>query len=218
MTIENQSFATFTYTLFENSTEGKVIEDVTKENPMAVVFGQGKLIPFFEQRLYGKTAGDEFEITVPAGDAFGEVNPKAVYELSKETFRVNGEIDESLFVIGHKLPMRDRNGNVLDGYVKASNETTVTIDFNHPLAGTDIVFKGAIIEVREATDDELNPPAHSCGCGSGGGHGDGGGSCSTEGHGDDHSCGCESGGNGSCSTEEHGHGHHHEEGHSCGCH
>ena len=62
MTIENQSFATFTYTLFENSTEGKVIEDVTKENPMAVVFGQGKLIPFFEQRLYGKTTGDEFNL------------------------------------------------------------------------------------------------------------------------------------------------------------
>lgn len=209
MIISNEKFATFTYTLFNDSTEGEVIENVTAENPMQVVFGQGKLIPFFEQKLMGKAAGEDFEIKVPSSDAFGDVNPKAIYELSKETFRVNGEIDESLFVIGNKLPMRDRTGNVLDGYVKAADETTVTIDFNHPLAGTDIVFKGTIIDVREATYDELNPPSHSCGCGSGGG------SCSTEGKGDDHSCGCESGG-GSCSTE--GHGHHHEESHSCGCH
>jgi FKBP-type peptidyl-prolyl cis-trans isomerase SlyD len=209
MIISNEKFATFTYTLFENSIEGTVIENVTAENPMSVVFGQGKLIPFFEQKLMGKVAGEDFEIKVPASDAFGEVNPKAVYELSKETFRVNGEIDESLFTVGRKLPMRDRNGNVLDGYVKASNETTVTIDFNHPLAGTDIVFKGTIIEVREATFDELNPPAHSCGCG--------GGSCSTDSHGDDHECGCENKGSGSCSTEGHGH-HHHEESQSCGCH
>jgi len=212
MIISNEKFATFTYTLFENSTEGKVIENVTVENPMAIVFGQGKLIPFFEKKLMGKAAGEDFEIKVPASDAFGEVNPKAVYELPKETFRVNGEIDESLFTIGNKLPMRDRNGNVLDGYVKAANETTITVDFNHPLAGTDIVFKGAIIDVREATYDELNPPAHSCGCGSGGG------SCSSDGHGhsDDHECGCENKGSGNCSTE--GHGHHHEEGQSCGCH
>ena len=209
MIISNEKFATFTYTLFENSTEGKVIEDVTAENPMAVVFGKGSLIPFFEQKLMGKTAGENFEIKVPSSDAFGDVNPKAVYELSKETFRVDGEIDESLFTIGAKLPMRDRSGNVLDGYVKAADETTVTIDFNHPLAGTDIVFKGTIIDVREATYDELNPPSHSsCGCGSGGG------SCSTEEKGDDHECGCESNGSGSCSTEEH----QHEEGHSCGCH
>jgi len=217
MIISNEKFATFTYTLFENSTEGKVIEDVTSENPMAVVFGKGSLIPFFEQKLMGKTAGEDFEIKVPSSDAFGDVNPKAVYELSKETFRVDGKIDESLFTVGAKLPMRDRTGNVLDGYVKASDETTVTIDFNHPLAGTDIVFKGTIIDVREATYDELNPPSHSsCGCGSGGG------SCSTDSHehGDDHECGCENKGEGggSCSTEEQGHGHHHEEGHSCGCH
>ena len=212
MIISNEKFATFAYTLFEYSTEGKVIEDVTPENPMAVVFGQGKLIPFFEQKLMGKIAGDNFEIKVPSSDAFGDVNPKAVYELSKETFKVDGAIDESLFVIGNKIPMRDKSGNVLDGFVKESNETTVTLDFNHPLAGTDIVFKGSIIEVREATYDELNPPSHGgCGCGSGDG------SCSTEDKGDDHSCGCESGeGDGSCSTEDHGH--QHEEGHSCGCH
>jgi len=205
MIISNEKFATFTYTLFENSIEGKVIEDVTKEHPMEVVFGQGKLIPFFEQKLMGKTIGDDFEITVPSSDAFGDNNPKAVYELPKETFRVNGEIDESLFVVGNKLPMRDRTGNVLDGYVKAATETIVTIDFNHPLAGTDIVFKGTIIDVREATFDELNPPAHSCGCGSG----NGGGSCSTDGHDNDHDCGCENKGEngGSCSNEGHGHNH-----------
>ncbi len=211
MIISNEKFSTFTYTLFANSTEGEVIEDVTTENPMEVVFGQGKLIPFFEQKLMGKSAGEDFEIKVASSDAFGDVNPKAVYELSKETFKVDGQIDESLFVVGNKLPMRDRTGNVLDGYVKATDETTVTIDFNHPLAGTDIVFKGTIIDVREATYDELNPPSHGgCGCGSGGG------SCSTEEKGDDHSCGCESGGgDGSCSTEGQGQ---KEESHSCGCH
>lgn len=206
MTIQNEKFATFTYTLFESSTEGNVIEEVTAENPMAVVFGQGRLIPFFEERLIGMTSGDDFEIKVPAGEAFGEQNPNAVYELSKETFRVNDVIDESLFVIGNKIPMRDRTGNVLDGYVTSTSETNVTLDFNHPLAGKDIVFKGSVIEVREATFEELNPPQHGgCGCGSGSGDG----SCSTE-KGEGESC---------CSTEGAGHDHGHDHGHGgCGCH
>jgi FKBP-type peptidyl-prolyl cis-trans isomerase SlyD len=211
MIIQNEKFGTFTYTLFENSTEGNVIEEVTADNPMGIVFGQGKLIPFFEERLMGMTAGQDFEITVPSKEAFGERNPKAVYELSKETFRVNGVIDENLFTLGNKIPMRDRGGNVLDGYVKDQNETTVTLDFNHPLAGIDIVFKGNILDVREATFEELNPPSHGgCGCGSGGG------SCSTDGQMQGESCGCstEEVGASSCSTESHGHGH----GGGCGCH
>ncbi|MEN8137004.1 MAG: FKBP-type peptidyl-prolyl cis-trans isomerase [Bacteroidota bacterium] len=217
MIILNEKVAKFTYTLFENTTEGRVIEDVPVDNPMEIVFGQGKLIPFFEERLIGLRAGDDFEIKVPSGDAFGESNPKAIYELSKETFRVNGAVDQSLFAIGKKLPMRDRNGNVLDGYVKSSTDETVTIDFNHPLAGIDIVFKGNVIEVREATEEELNPPSHGCGCGSGGGHGHGGGSCSSDGHGEGDSCGCENKGEGGGSCNTDGQGHHHEEGHSCGC-
>ena len=219
MIIENERVAIFTYTLFENNTEGKVIEDVTKESPMNVVFGQGKLIPHFEEQLMGMTAGEKFEIKVPSEKAFGDKNPAALYDIPKETFKVDGVIDQSLFAIGNKIPMRDRSGNVLEGYVQSSDEENVKLDFNHPLAGTDIVFKGEIMEVREATYDELNPPQHGgCGCGSGG---DGGGSCSTEGSSDDdHEC-C---GSGSCSTEDEGHGHggghghHQEEGHSCGCH
>lgn len=209
MLISNEKVAIFSYTLFEGSTEGKVIETVPESNPMEVVFGQSKLIPFFEKNLMGKEKGDQFSIVVPTADAFGHTNPDAVHELSKEVFRVDGNINEDLFIIGNKLPMRDRTGRVLDGYVKNVTEDKITVDFNHPLAGIDIVFEGVIMDVREATYDELNPPQQSCG--SGCGSAKDGGTCST----DSEDCGCDSKGSGSCSSDKHEHDHSHGE--SCGC-
>lgn len=205
MKIDTGKFATFTYTLFEKNLEENIFENVTKNNPMGVVIGQQKLLPLFEKGLIGKIAGDKFEIKIDAEDAFGSINEQAIHEIPKKVFEIDGKIDESLFEIGNKLPMRDRSGNVLDGYVKSVTDTDITLDFNHPLAGKNIVFKGEIIEVREATHDELNPPSHSC-CG-------GGGSCSTEKHEDNHSCGCESNEDSCCSSDSP---HNHEE-HSCGC-
>ena len=114
---------------------------------------------------------------------------------------VDGKIDEELITPGNSVPMMSTSGQRMEGLVVSVDENTVQMDFNHPLAGEDLFFTGEVLEVRDATPEELSSIYSSgCGCGSGG---CGSGSC---GDGEGELDGCESG---SCSDQKGG---------GCGCH
>jgi FKBP-type peptidyl-prolyl cis-trans isomerase SlyD len=86
-------------------------------------------------------------------------------------FEVDGQIDETLMAIGNMVPMMDSEGRRLNGKVIAIEGDAVKMDFNHPMAGNDLHFKGQIMEVREATEEELSHGhvhghGNGCGCGS----------------------------------------------------
>lgn len=209
MIITKNKVAALTYTLTINNFDGQVVETVGKDKAVEFLFGNGKLLPAFELALDGKESGDNFRFQIPASEAYGNYNPDAVVELSKDIFKRNGEMNNEILVIGNEIPMMDSHGKRMNGVVKEVKETMVVMDFNHPMAGNDLFFKGIVAQVREATDDELNQ-SHGCGCGSGGGGGH---------HDHDHGgCGCgssESNGDSCCSTKD-SHGGH--EGHGgCGC-
>ena len=89
----------------------------------------------------------------------------------------------------HLLPMSDNQGNRLVGVVKDVKDDVVTMDFNHPMAGKSLDFKGQVVEVREATPEDLGPMNAGCGCGDGCGDGceDG---CGDKEHKGGCSCGC----------------------------
>lgn len=201
MIITKNTVGALTYTLTLKDFDGQIIETVGKDEAVEFLFGNGRLLPAFEQALEGKEAGNNFRFQIPANEAYGTFNPDAIIELSKDIFKRDGVLNTEILFIGNEIPMMDRNGQRMQGVVKEVKETTVVMDFNHPMAGNDLFFKGIITDVREATYEELNPPAHSCGCGSGGG------SCGTEGdhnHGDG-GCGCgssDSSGDSCCSSDE----------------
>ncbi len=90
-----------------------------------------------------------------AANAYGEVIPDAVVELPKEVFMVDGKIEDGMLEIGNQLPMSDNQGNRLVGVVKAVGNDSVTMDFNHPMAGKALEFSGTIVEVREATPEDM---------------------------------------------------------------
>ena len=71
-------------------------------------------------------------------------------------FEVEGKVDENLLTTGNQVPMADSQGNRLIGTVLSHTDSSVKMDFNHPMAGTDLHFAGEILNVREATEDELN--------------------------------------------------------------
>ena len=99
------------------------------------------------------------------------------------------QVDDGLLEIGNQLPMSDNQGNRLVGVVKDVKDDVVTMDFNHPMAGKSLDFKGQVVEVREATPEELGPMNACCGCGDGCGDGceDG---CGDKEHKGGCSCGC----------------------------
>jgi FKBP-type peptidyl-prolyl cis-trans isomerase SlyD len=77
-------------------------------------------------------------------------------DLDIKIFEHEGKIDSELLTIGNLIPMRDNQGNVLQGKVVSVNTDSVKMDFNHPMAGKNLHFTGKILKVREATADELS--------------------------------------------------------------
>ena len=196
MTIAKDKMVSVTYELKLDGKEGDVFEKAGKDSPLIFLYGSGMMLPAFENGLAEKKASDTFEIFIAAADAYGEVNEEAIVELPKSIFMVDGKIDEQLITPGNSVPMMSTSGQRMEGLVVSVDDNTVQMDFNHPLAGEDLHFTGEILDVRDATDEELNAAySSSCGCGSGGGCGDSGcgdGGCESErcGSGDQKSSGC----------------------------
>ena len=162
MKIENNKSIALAYVL---KVDGEIIETVTQESPMKFIFGQGYLLPKFEENIEGKKVGDTFAFELKAIDAYGEIIEEAFVELEKSVFEVDGKIDEKLFTLGNIVPMLDSQGNRLNGTVDKVTENTVLMNFNHPLAGCDLNFSGEVVDVHDITDEELAQMQGSCGCG-----------------------------------------------------
>lgn len=161
MKIERNKFVTLSYELRINGADGEMIEKTEADAPLQFVFGAGRMLEMFEAKVEGLAKGDTFAFELLADDAYGDVNEDAVVDLPKNIFEVDGAVQEGLLEPGNTVPMMDSNGNRLNGIVLEVTEDTVKMDFNHPLAGDDLHFSGTVIEVREATEDEL---MDSCGC------------------------------------------------------
>ena len=183
MTINKDKVVALEYTLTVN---GEVIESVKAEKPLRFIFGAGTLLPKFEENVLEKSVGDAFEFRLEAEEAYGEVNKEMIVEIPKSAFEVDGKFDSEMIAVGKVLPMMDGMGNRLNGTVASLTESGVVMDFNHPLAGQALNFKGKVVEVREATQQELEEGlygekrggcggCHGGGCGNGG---CGGGDCS----------------------------------------
>lgn len=189
MTITKDKVVSLVYELRAGSKEGDVIESLTAENPLSFLFGSGNLLPKFEENIDGLKIGESFDFNLVAGDAYGEVNDTAVVDVPASVFMTDGVLDETLVKIGNTIPMRDNAGNRLNGVVKEVSGENIKMDFNHPLAGNHLFFKGEVTDVRDATEEEIN---HGHIHGTGGGCGSGGCGCGDE---EMESGGC---GSGSC--------------------
>ncbi len=156
MKVGNQKVVSLTYELRKQDAQGELIQKVEKDRPFVYLFGVGGLLPKFEENLNGLAIGDKFSFNLTADEGYGQPTEEAIIDLDKKIFEVEGKIDDELLQIGNQITMQDQNGNPLDGIVKEISDDSVKMDFNHPLAGMDLHFSGDILEVREATEDELN--------------------------------------------------------------
>jgi FKBP-type peptidyl-prolyl cis-trans isomerase SlyD len=125
------------------------------------------MLPKFEDHLSTLKAGDAFEFTLSSDDAYGEMDQDAIIDLEKSIFEVDGKIDTEMLAVGNVIPMRDDQGHMLQGIVVSVGDELVRMDFNHPMAGNVLHFTGKVIEVREATAEELS---HGHAHGAGGHH------------------------------------------------
>ena len=181
--ISKNAMVKLTYDLRVDDENGEMVEQANAEKPLQFLYGAGVMLPEFESRLAGLKAGEPFTIHLPKENAYGDVNKDAMVELPRNVFLVEGKFDEELIAVGNVVPMMSSNGQRLNGLVLAVNEETVKMDFNHPLAGQDLHFSGKVVEVREATPEEIeqvSAQTGGCDCDDGNcddGHDSGDGCC-----------------------------------------
>ncbi len=143
------------YELRAGNSGGDVIEKVTKEKPAEFLLGAGKLIDEFEKQVSDLKEGENFEFQIDSDKAYGPVKQEAKVDLPITAFQIDGKIPEDLLQPGKVLPMKDQQGNPLYGRVIEVLEQIVKMDFNHPLAGMDLHFKGEIVTERKPTEEEI---------------------------------------------------------------
>lgn len=148
MPISNGDTVTLHYTLRAEHAEGEIIEVTTAEEPMVFVHGQDPLLPKFLEALVGKNPGEKVQVFISAADAYGEEEENLFVEYPKSTFLVDGELDEEAIQEGEVIPMNTPDGEVVYGVVAEVKLNSVVLDFNHPLAGTDLFFDIEIVQVN----------------------------------------------------------------------
>ena len=206
---ENNKFIAVAYKLYSLA-DGKetLIEEAPADRPFVFITGFGITLDAFENGVEDLPKGEQFTLNIECEEAYGERLDERVLDLNKEIFTINGHFDHDNIYKDAVVPLQNEDGNRFMGRVIDVTEDTVKMDLNHPLAGLDLLFKGEIVENREAKNEEvqqmLNHISGEGGCGGCGcGHN----------HGDEECGGHEHGG---CSGHEH-HGEDHEHGHHGGC-
>ncbi|MCK5917816.1 MAG: peptidylprolyl isomerase [Cocleimonas sp.] len=183
MSLTKNQVASVAYTL---TVDGQVIDQADKENPMAFIHGVGGMIPGFEKALEGKSVGDSFSISVDPAEAYGERNDDLTQDVSREMF--TGVPDDQLIAGAQFQAQTDAGVEVIT--IAAVDGDDIKIDANHPLAGQTLNFDVEMLDIREATTEELeHGHVHAAGGShdkpvaddSGSGGCCGGGSCGGEG-------------------------------------
>ena len=132
-----------------SDSEGTLIDSSYEDKPMAIIQGTGYLIPGLDDALIDHQAGDKFEVAVACEDAYGERHDDYVQTVPREVLA--GVEDLAL---GTQLRATTDDGEQTVIVIDVQDDE-ITVDGNHPLSGLDLSFDVEVIEVREATADEL---------------------------------------------------------------
>jgi len=162
MKIEINRMVSLVYELRENNSEGRIIESLDDNKPLTFIYGSGRLLPVFESNISSLKKGDNFRFALNSEMAYGEKREEMIVDVPISVFETDGKLNEDICQVGNEVPMMDTEGNPLNGVINEITDTYVRMDFNHPMAGLDLYFSGKIVDIREATLEELNHTGHSC--------------------------------------------------------
>lgn len=164
-------FVEYSYKLY-NDADGKLLFETPEDAPDEMVYGVTPgIVPGLMSVMEGLGKGDKFEVTLPPVAAFGDKSDDLLMTLDKEIFMRDGKLADEVKV-GAVLPMLTADNLQVQGTVTEIGDK-IKMDFNHPFAGLTVRYEGEIIEVRDATPEDL-PQGGCCGgCGGSGSCGEG---------------------------------------------
>ncbi|MCB1316186.1 MAG: peptidylprolyl isomerase [Leptospiraceae bacterium] len=148
MQVAKDKVVSIHYTL--TSGEGNVIDSSDKREPFAYLHGSGMIIPGLETALEGASAGDNMQVDIKSDDAYGPVDESLRFSMEREQFGDQSANLQPGMQFQARTPEGVHQFTIID-----VQDQQVAVDGNHPLAGMDLHFDVNVIEVREATQQEL---------------------------------------------------------------
>ncbi|GGJ45539.1 FKBP-type peptidyl-prolyl cis-trans isomerase [Deinococcus roseus] len=129
--------------------DGDVIDKTEPGEPLLYLHGAGNLIPGLEKELEGKVVGDALSVTIDPADAYGEWDEQAIEVFSAENFEGGVEVGATYYA-------ENPDGTMMPFTVVEVRDDQIVADFNHPLAGQTLHFEVKVVNIREATEEELD--------------------------------------------------------------
>jgi FKBP-type peptidyl-prolyl cis-trans isomerase SlyD len=147
MQIADRCVASFHYTLTND--QGEVLDSSSGREPLAYLHGAGNIVPGLEKAMAGRAVGDKFAVDVAPEEGYGVHDANLVQTVPKSAFRGAGELKPGMQF------RADSNRGPMSVVITAVGKDQVTVDGNHPLAGTRLHFAVEVTEVRQASGEEL---------------------------------------------------------------
>jgi FKBP-type peptidyl-prolyl cis-trans isomerase SlyD len=148
MEVAKDKVVSIDYTL--TGTEGNVLDTSQGRGPLAYLHGNNNIIPGLENALQGKSQGDQVNVTIAPAQAYGEIDPRMVQIVPRSAFQGAPTINPGMQFQGNT-----QAGPRVITVTKVEGDN-ITIDANHPLAGQTLNFDVKIVDVRDATAEELS--------------------------------------------------------------
>ncbi|MCK5820830.1 MAG: peptidylprolyl isomerase [Bacteroidales bacterium] len=148
MKIEKNKVVSMHYTLKDD--KGEIMDTSEGKSPLSFIQGNGQLIPGLESQLEGKEKEVKMQVTIAPADAYGEFREDMVFKVGKEGFKGEEELQ-----VGMQVEVELEQGKSI-AVVSSIEGEKVTLDLNHPLAGQTLHFDVEIMDVRDATEEELS--------------------------------------------------------------
>lgn len=147
MQLTKNKVATLNYILSDKDNN---IIDESKDGSFTYLHGANNIIPGLEDALDGKKAGDELKVIVEPEDAYGERSLEKIQRVPKDMFPPDAEIKE-----GMQFNAQSPDGEHIIVTITAIDADEVIVDGNHPMAGMQLHFEVELIDVRDATEEEI---------------------------------------------------------------
>jgi FKBP-type peptidyl-prolyl cis-trans isomerase SlyD len=156
MKISDKAFVAIDYALSLDS--GEEVDRSKPGSPLCFIFNTGQMMIGLEKMVEGKEVGWKGKFTVEVEDGYGHPRKELFKDVTRDMFPPDTDLQPGLAF------QASFSRGVVPFIVKAVDGDDVTIDFNHPLCGQRLHFDVTVVEVREATAEELADAAGSCEC------------------------------------------------------
>lgn len=155
MQVSENTIVELKYILTKNNDQGEVLEIMDEHWPFKFLFGSGKLLPAFEEKLKGLTDGQSFSFTLGFDEAYGPHLQEKITQVFFDDIVEDHRYPIDNYQPGDFVQLKTQTQQVISGKIHSIQPSYFLVDTNHAMAGINLHFKGMVLNVRQARKDEV---------------------------------------------------------------